>query len=240
MKRSLTVPAHVMTVMSSISRIPSELVDNLIDLGDRRTLISCSSVCKSWLPRSRHALFRHLRVVVNPSNSGAFLQLVEHPLSTLSAHIYILDITRDHGGGGEYWFKDILPRITILASALKSLVLTLANFVTLAADLHPKFWSTFKALTQIRFDRCRFLSFVQFIDVLSALPHLEHLSVVDLSCRDDDPSPIPQRGGNTYTSTSQVSSAYRLWERGDIGLVDISRRAHAPYQRSGVWHCLSV
>ena len=175
---------------SSIFRIP-ELIDNIIDVlsDDRPTLMACSTVCKFWLPRSRYALFGRMKIKIRPTNSEAFFHLLDSPSSTIIPYVHSLHIERDYGGGGEFWFKDVLPRLVVLGASLKSIVLTLANFVTLAKELEPIFWANFQRLSQLRFDRCRFLSFVQFVDVISMCPRLQNLSVVDMSCRDDD-SPL--------------------------------------------------
>lgn len=171
----------------SIFRIP-ELIDNIIDVlsNDKPTLMACSTVCRFWLPRSRYALFGQMKIKVRPTNSEAFFRLLDSPSSTIIPYVHSLHIERDYGGGGEFWFKDVLPRLTVFGASLKSIVLTLANFVTLAAELQPSFWANFQRLSQLRLDRCRFLSFVQFVDVISMCPRLQNLSVVDMSCRDDD------------------------------------------------------
>ena len=174
----------------SIFRIP-ELIDNIIDVlsDDKPTLMACSAVCKFWLPRSRYALFGRMKIKVHPTNSEAFFRLLDSPSSTIIPYVHSLHIERDYGGGGEFWFKDVLPRLAVLGASLKSIVLTLANFVTLAAELQPSLWANFQRLSQLRLDRCRFLSFVQFVDVISMCPCLQNLSVVDMSWRDDD-SPL--------------------------------------------------
>jgi len=50
------------TFSMSSPKLPSELTDDIIDhiCDDMHALAKCSTVCKSWLTRSRHHHFRHI------------------------------------------------------------------------------------------------------------------------------------------------------------------------------------
>src|ERR1700683_4393540 len=114
-----------------MAKIPSELSDAILDcLPDKYSLNSCSTVCKAWLPRTRHHIFGRLRL--EPSTCARFFELVDSPLSTIAPYVQHLDVTRPYGGGGLSWFKDILPRLAIF-TAVQSSTLTLANFVSFEA-----------------------------------------------------------------------------------------------------------
>jgi len=59
--------------------LPPELVDSIIDLchDDKKTLGQCGLVCRAWLPRTRHNLFRSIHLY--PSNVSAFLDILTAP-----------------------------------------------------------------------------------------------------------------------------------------------------------------
>lgn len=75
--------------MANITAIP-ELLDAIIDqLHDEETsLLSCSLVAKSWLPRARFHLFGTIRI--RHSGLDQFLDTLNHPLSTLPTSIHYL------------------------------------------------------------------------------------------------------------------------------------------------------
>ncbi|KAJ7467016.1 hypothetical protein FB451DRAFT_1560948 [Mycena latifolia] len=65
--------------------LPPEVVDFVMDgnRGDRKTLSSCSLVCKAWLQSSRYCLFSEFDVYVGPTVGASFLKLLIHPLCTI-------------------------------------------------------------------------------------------------------------------------------------------------------------
>jgi hypothetical protein len=168
-----------------MSNIPSELTDAIIDYlhADGYPLTACSTVSKAWLPRTRHHVFGSLRL--EPATSARFFELIDCPLSTISPYIQHLHVTRAYGGGGQTWFKDLLPRLVIF-TALQSAALTLANFVFLETGLRPILESCFRLLRHLALHRCRFSSFAQFVDVMCACPHLESFTSTDLTWNADD------------------------------------------------------
>jgi len=168
-----------------MSHIPSELIDEIIDRinADIYSLMTCSTVSKAWLPRSRHHIFG--RLCLQPSTSAKFFELVDSPLSTIAPYVRHLVLTRTYGGGGQLWFPGVLPRL-ITFTALLSCTLTLANFVPFKGDLTPIFASSFRLLSHLALSRCRFKSFAQFTDVMCACPNLESFASTDLSWNADD------------------------------------------------------
>ncbi|KAJ6493815.1 hypothetical protein DFH09DRAFT_1450925 [Mycena vulgaris] len=65
--------------------LPPEVVDFIVDgnHGDKKTLSSCSLVCKAWLQSSRYCLFSDFDVYVGPNVGASFLKLLNHPLCTI-------------------------------------------------------------------------------------------------------------------------------------------------------------
>lgn len=172
--------------MPNTSRLPTELTDEIIGYlhTDRPALRTCTLVCKTWLPRSRHFLVGYLKL--KPSNSGLFFRLIDSPLSTITSHVHSLHIQREYGGGGPLWFKDLLPRLIIFADTVTSITLTLANFLTMEAESTYEFWSSFRSLEHLGLMQCRFISFAQLAGLLCACPELQRLSLTSLSWHFDD------------------------------------------------------
>ncbi|KAJ3775626.1 hypothetical protein FB446DRAFT_724463 [Lentinula raphanica] len=79
----------------SLLAIPFELVELIIDFlsDDPKTLATCSLVCLSWIPRTRHWLFRSVSIHLScPRQPKQFLSLLIHPSSTILSHIQHLAI----------------------------------------------------------------------------------------------------------------------------------------------------
>jgi|SRR5882762_8682240 hypothetical protein len=171
--------------MSGAHHLPSELTDEIIGYlkADRCALKTCSTVCKAWLPKARHHIFSSLSL--SPSKSARFLELVDSPLSTIAPYVQHLDVTRTYGGGGLSWFKDLLPRLVIF-TAVHSMTLTLANFVSAEADLRLMFGSTFQMLKHLALHRCRFKAFAQIVGLMCACPNLESFTSTDLTWNIED------------------------------------------------------
>ncbi|KAJ7122029.1 hypothetical protein C8R43DRAFT_1032883 [Mycena crocata] len=64
--------------------LPTEVIDFIVEgnRGDKRSLASCSLVCKAWLASSRYQLFSEFDVYVGPNVGASFLKLLHHPLCT--------------------------------------------------------------------------------------------------------------------------------------------------------------
>ncbi|KAF8877378.1 hypothetical protein BD779DRAFT_1423196, partial [Infundibulicybe gibba] len=65
---------------------PSEVMDLVIDQlrKDKTTLIVCSLVCRSWLPRARHNLFSVLNI---RTRLTSVQRLLQSPLCTIHPHV---------------------------------------------------------------------------------------------------------------------------------------------------------
>ena len=70
-------------------RLPAELTDRVIDHlhADHLTLATCSLVCKTWLPASRHHLFEITKICLTEINIHSFVKLLNSPTtSTFFGH----------------------------------------------------------------------------------------------------------------------------------------------------------
>ena len=74
-------------------RFPLELIDRILDYlhSDRRTLSSCSQVCKVWLASSRYQLFRNATVRLSRRVATQFIQLLDAP-GSIAYYIRHLEI----------------------------------------------------------------------------------------------------------------------------------------------------
>ncbi|KAF8877363.1 hypothetical protein BD779DRAFT_113803 [Infundibulicybe gibba] len=147
--------------------LPSEIFDLVIDQlkEDRTTLMVCSLVCRSWLPRTRHHLFStfSVRTISIPP-----IDLLRSPLCTIQPHelvnedsnLFSLSIRTSLGSG-----------MTLVDDHLRAL---------LSAHV-------FKNLHHLKLKYLRFENLNDSIGLYSSLPALESLVLhgVD-SCVEDD------------------------------------------------------
>jgi len=165
-------------------RFPLELIDRILDYlhSDRRTLSSCSQVCRAWLASSKCRLFRNATVRLSRRVATQFIQLLDAPGSIA---YYIRHLEMD-----EFFLmdppKDLL-RNTDLVS-ITSLRLhgirgnaTLANAMSLTRN--------FQALTNFELHSSR-LSLAQFLGIVGALPLLQRIGLEDVSLG-TKPSSVP-------------------------------------------------
>ena len=73
--------------LSKHLQLPAELVNLIIDelRYDKRSLSSCSRVCRSWLPRSSVHIFHTFSISCSPNNASAFLPLIPSSARVLSS-----------------------------------------------------------------------------------------------------------------------------------------------------------
>jgi hypothetical protein len=147
----------------------------------RRSLCACSIVCKSWLPRSRYRLFKTVeleRLTSMRKKPQNFVALLEDPLSTIPPYVRHLTLEEalDRNEYEVRWLNGVLSQLTVL-SAIESLVVDGARFEMLETEDITKFFASFQSLKLLRLRRCVFWSYTQMIEILSANPNLEDLTL---------------------------------------------------------------
>lgn len=79
--------------MTSDPILPRELIDHIIDHArdDRKTLMACSRIARSWLPRSQDHLFREIEIQYNTS-TRSLLKFEELIVSNPRLATYVRDL----------------------------------------------------------------------------------------------------------------------------------------------------
>ena len=70
--------------------LPGEISDAIIGcVEDKQTLRACALVCREWLPRSRHCLFRNIALPYQPDSGASYVALVKHVLHSETMRHYL-------------------------------------------------------------------------------------------------------------------------------------------------------
>jgi len=156
--------------------LPLEIVENIIDHCDRKTLAECSLVCSRWIARSRYQRFRCLLFIASKSvgdyvvDKFTFLHSTECTIPRYVKRVVILydssiEIAR------------LLPTIALLTKT-QSLVISSLPVSPKPADIEG---GILDAIAQIFPDlrslemRCEDLSMKNPASFLSSFPNLENL-----------------------------------------------------------------
>jgi hypothetical protein len=162
----------------------------------------CSLVSKTWLPRSRHRLFRSLYLTPNSKgNPSRFLELLDSPLGTIAPYVHHLWL-----GGYKYkkttgrLLNKTLRRLTVL-TAVEFLSISLIQFERLDDVAITKFFSSFSGLKALQLNECSFLSSHQLSIVLSATERLERLGFYHVRLGSKSLGAFPARLRNLVSTT---------------------------------------
>ena len=165
----------------TVPRLPPELTDKIIrEVNHRATLVTCSLVCRSWLPASRYALFRNVQVW-NAASYDLFVSrvLFSESMRPYLSYVYEMNLQNGRGLNGrpEPW----LSFFQLFTGHLPNLI-SLSVWRTNWEDLspHPNTPLLLSALTSIQvliLHACHFPSFGYLRRTLSALPSLRDLTV---------------------------------------------------------------
>jgi len=197
------------------TRLPAELTDSIIDhlYADYRSLKICSTVCKTWLPRSRHHLFDDVNVCLQHSNHDSFFQLLDSPRATLVPYVRRLTL-RDQRG--DKWVFRAIHRLTAL-TAVKSLVVEQMQFAELQTKTIPALCAAFRGLESLRMYQVSFGSLAHLMNMLSASTSLEHieLSMVEWDsiemCSTDGDQKAPSRLRSLTLGSNCNKNAVIAW-----------------------------
>ena len=162
----------------------------------------CSLVSKTWLPRSRHHLFRSICLTPNSEgNPSRFLKLLDSPLGTIAPYVHHLWL-----GGYKYkkttgrLLNKTLRRLTVL-TAVEFLSISLIQFERLDDVAITNFFSSLSRLKALRLNECSFLSSHQLSIVLSTTERLERLSCYRVRQGSKPLSPFPAQLRNLVSTT---------------------------------------
>ncbi|KAG6915749.1 hypothetical protein DXG01_010016 [Tephrocybe rancida] len=138
--------------------LPCEVVDLIIDqlVDDRVTLNACSTVCRTWLARSRYHFFHDL--LIHAKNCDHILTLpLPSAFSTATRRLMLSDVSV------------LCPGIQHFAS-VKSLYLTMS---TAGPDVAIRLPLLFTKITSFELNQVFFNAFEDIIQLVCSLPRLE-------------------------------------------------------------------
>lgn len=174
--------------------LSQEILDTVIGIfgDDKKTLCSLALVCKAWLPRSRHHIFK--KMYISPLTMGACLGLMRYasfPLCDLVRHLVFSE---------KEWQHVTAESIMDSADGFESFRSVVRLEVSFIADdfrrLKPSTWtsfsSAFPALTSLHL-RTLEIPGDMLITFLENHPLLESLTFKDLALGAPLLPPIPGR-----------------------------------------------
>lgn len=136
--------ALLVPTMSHPAPLPQEIVDQLIDILQEtpRDLATCSLVCRAWLPRTRHHLFRS--VSITPQNHARF------PTASIGIAACIREV-KVYSDWMMYAGEDVAARRykaeAFPSAAVFALLANIAERTTLeSVHLHTEYLDTFRAI----------------------------------------------------------------------------------------------
>ncbi|KAK0201002.1 hypothetical protein DFS33DRAFT_1094621 [Desarmillaria ectypa] len=172
--------------------LPPELCDIVIDFlhADRASLMSCSLVCRSWLPASRFHLWDTLKLA--PCNIDGFFILLSYSSTFLP---YIQNVEIENAFTKLTHYEKFWTRWDNIVPYLAGRRLNVCSFRLSKVSwglLHDMKWSssilhTFSSVKVLHLSNVSFDNNLQVIQFLCSFPRLEDLSIaICFSFVDDD------------------------------------------------------
>jgi hypothetical protein len=213
---------------------PSELVETVIDqiywdakavpfvdleqysasrIYHSKSLDACGLVSKSWLPRSRHRLFKTVTLDRGRGykHRWKFLASLKAPLSTITPYVQHLTLEEEPGRNKREtrWLNAALPQLTVL-SAIKSLAVDGATFEVLNTEDTTGFFTSFPKLKELRLSYSTFRTFTQVVGALSASLELEVISldVLSIQAKQNLDELCLEEGGDLEATTGDTQSLH--------------------------------
>jgi hypothetical protein len=189
-------PAHqraTFTLSMSSPKLPSELTDGIIDhlCDDMHALAKCSSVCKSWLTRSRHHYFRHIFLTNRDRGRiNDFITLCGSSFSTITPYIHSVHLLEGRSSSRR-WIDNTKAQLSMFG-AVESLTLERATFLHIDAPAETLF-SKFPRLKKLSLLSASFRSLSHLVHIVEACSHLEYIALDGLKYRDEVDLPIERQ-----------------------------------------------
>ncbi|KAJ7901622.1 hypothetical protein B0H13DRAFT_2514526, partial [Mycena leptocephala] len=175
----LTMTSAVLTLTSTMANaVPQELFELIIDhfvyrsIENRKTLLSCSLVCRSWVPRSRHHVFKKCRL--HPGNVLTFGQLLSSPACTFLPHVHWIFASRNYKKRADRNFDSITDGLRRLTSLE---ILELSGVIHTGTNFERGFLSAFKGIPELRLVGHLSSTPERIIDLICLFPSLQRLVV---------------------------------------------------------------
>jgi len=177
----------------SSPKLPSELTDGIIDYlcDDTHALAKCSTVCKSWLARSRHNHFRHIFLTSRyRSRISDFITLCGSSFSTITPYIRSVHLLEGRSSS-RHWIDKTKAQLSMFG-AVESLTLERVTFLHIDAPAVTLF-SMFPKLKKLSLLSASFRSLSHLVHIVGACSRLECIELDGLKYRDEVDLPIERR-----------------------------------------------
>ena len=150
--------------------LPPELIDIIIDHlhSDRRALVSCSLVCKTWRLSARHHLFARLALNLENANNPAFLRSGSD-IIPFAHHIH-LDYLLTLSGPGRR-----VPQL-VGFNGITSLGLTIWQLIDLPAQV--ALLTQFPSVVRLELHHIEFITFKELANFICSFRCLEILEIL--------------------------------------------------------------
>ncbi|TDL19489.1 hypothetical protein BD410DRAFT_900190 [Rickenella mellea] len=195
--KSYAAVPHISTSVPLYLMLP-ELADVIIDYlhDDRPALCSCGLVCRSWLPTSRFHLFSTVQLCHIDIGTG--LPLICSPGSTIPPYVRHLELEEGRRDNPRWVKKALLSKSLPKFCALESLVLAHIDWADLMSVPSPRdrLICFSRCLNHLALEYVEFETMNQVLDLFSAAPSLEKLSLASVECEIQD---VPQIRINPFT-----------------------------------------
>ncbi|KAF8877370.1 hypothetical protein BD779DRAFT_1804006 [Infundibulicybe gibba] len=205
----------------AIPPLPPEVIDLIIDQlageDDRRTLKSCSLVCRSWLPRARHYLFSTISVVRTKSIPA--LHLLRSPLCTIHPHVRRLELCVNPSSTASMatFIQEINARSTLLLLRMKTS--PGAGLTLVDGDLQVLL-PMLRNLRHLKLQHFRFKTLENRIRLFSSLPALETLVIYGVDSQSYNTG-SPSKDDHIYTMPPPANLRHIF-----IGTVNVPHELH--------------
>jgi hypothetical protein len=165
-------------LQAPIVSVPPELTDRVIDFlhSDKRTLLTCSLVCKDWVPASRYHYFRKLDI--NPFTVRRLAEVLNSPVATLARYVDTLKIfiAEWRERPGPHVLDTIAPYLhKFVAVRLLSLCSRVPVWYPIGEKHEESVYKWFTGIKELELSRLLFSSPDDFFDLIGSFHNLKSI-----------------------------------------------------------------
>ncbi|KZS99809.1 uncharacterized protein LAESUDRAFT_816840 [Laetiporus sulphureus 93-53] len=207
-----------------MASFPQELFDIIIDClqDDRCSLVACCLVCAAWVERCRKALYQRINLY---SRSDLQLLVRTCRMAHMEHHLLTLRELGLFGHGllepapanpesasapteGEYIYRASFQIPAKFLANVERLEIRAARWSMLPSANRPSIsFAVFSSVTTLLLSQCRFETFGEFRETLTAFPRLSHLNLQNLWVDTVTPPPFGHSPGHSIRLESlQIDS----------------------------------
>ncbi|KAF9012091.1 hypothetical protein BDZ89DRAFT_1077514 [Hymenopellis radicata] len=171
-----------------------------------KTLLSCSLVCRSWLPRTRLHTFEtvHIPSYYDRTIGLTFGALVAHPLCTFRSHVRRLSLNESYNRNpserfwiNSLWINSVLPQLALLPH-VEDISIYCARFTDVAEEEWRAVFLWGPQLKRLDMHSIHFDRVSRMTELVSRCTNLEHLALHYIEDGDLHSAP---KGGDIFVRT---------------------------------------